>query len=222
VNTQMQNVKHHLTDPLLMAYSAGSLPEAFNLIVAAHVSMCDECRARLASFDSVGGALLNENEAAIIGDDSFAETMRLINSGAVADQIKPAQPRDAKSVLPAPVRDYVGGDLDRVKWRPIGMGVKQAILPTSKDASIRLLFIPAGTAVPDHGHRGMELTLVLQGAFVDETDRFGPGDIEIAGQELNHTPIADIGEDCICLAATDAPLRFNKLIPRIAQPFLRI
>ncbi|MEL7176849.1 MAG: transcriptional regulator, partial [Pseudomonadota bacterium] len=26
----------------------------------------------------------------------------------------------------------------------------------------------------------------------------------------------------ICLTATDAPLKFNSLIPRIAQPFLRI
>ena len=216
----MHNVKHHLTDSLLMAYSAGTLPEAFNLIVAAHVSMCDECRARLASFDSVGGALLNEAEAAPLSENSFAETMRLIASGAMPlpAAAKPAKP----SILPAPVRDYVGGDLDAVKWQPIGMGVKQSILPTSRDASIRLLYIPAGTAVPDHGHRGLELTLVLQGAFVDETDRFGPGDIEIADEDLNHTPIADIGEDCICLAATDAPLRFNKLIPRIAQPFFRI
>lgn len=217
----MNNVKHHLTDSLLMAYSAGTLPEAFNLIVAAHISMCDECRARAASFDSVGGALLDEAEAVALDDNSFAETMRLITSGAMAPLPTPSRPT-GKSVLPAPVRDYVGGDLDSVKWQSIGMGVKQSILPTSKDASIRLLYIPAGTAVPDHGHRGMELTLVLQGAFVDETDRFGPGDIEIADEELNHTPIADIGEDCICLAATDAPLRFNKLIPRIAQPFFRI
>jgi putative transcriptional regulator len=28
------------------------------------------------------------------------------------------------------------------------------------------------------------------------------------------------GEDCICLAATDAPLRFRGLIPRLAQPLL--
>jgi putative transcriptional regulator len=222
VNTQMHKVKHHLTDSLLMAYSAGNLPEAFNLIVAAHVTLCDECRARLASFDSVGGALLEESGTASIQENSLAETMRLINSGAVSGQIRQPREKAAKSILPAPVRDYIGGDLDKVKWRPIGMGVKQAILPTSKDASIRLLYIPAGTAVPDHGHRGMELTLVLQGAFVDETDRFGPGDIEIADEDLNHTPIADIGEDCICLAATDAPLRFNKLIPRMAQPFLRI
>ncbi|MFU8864434.1 MAG: ChrR family anti-sigma-E factor [Rhodobacterales bacterium] len=218
----MSNVKHHLTDSLLMAYSAGTLPEAFNLIVAAHVSMCDECRARLASFDSVGGALMDDAQTVPIAESSFAETMRLINSGAVADMIKPATAKRGKSVLPAPLQEYVGGDLDKVKWRSIGMGVKQAILPTSKQALARLLYIPAGTAVPDHGHRGMELTLVLQGAFVDETDRFGPGDIEIADESLNHTPIADIGEDCICLAATDAPLRFNKLIPRIAQPFFRI
>lgn len=220
--TEMSNVKHHLTDSLLMAYSAGTLPEAFNLIVAAHVSMCDECRARLASFDSVGGALMDDAQAVPVAESSFAETMRLINSGAVANMIKPASAKRGKSVLPAPLQEYVGGDLDKVKWRSIGMGVRQAILPTSKQASARLLYIPAGTAVPDHGHRGMELTLVLQGAFVDETDRFGPGDIEIADESLNHTPIADIGEDCICLAATDAPLRFNKLIPRIAQPFFRI
>lgn len=218
----MGNVKHHLTDSLLMAYSAGTLPEAFNLIVAAHASMCDECRARLASFDSVGGALMEDTQTVPMAESSFAETMRLINSGAVSDMIKPATTERGKSVLPAPLQEYVGGDLDKVKWRSIGMGVRQAILPTSRQASARLLYIPAGTAVPDHGHRGMELTLVLQGAFVDETDRFGPGDIEIADESLNHTPIADIGADCICLAATDARLRFNKLIPRIAQPFFRI
>jgi len=102
------------------------------------------------------------------------------------------------------------------------MGVRQAILPTSKAATARLLHIPAGAAVPDHGHRGTELTLVLQGAFVDQVSRFGPGAIEIVNEDLNHTPVADIGADCICLAATDAPLRFRALMPRLAQPFLRI
>jgi len=76
--------------------------------------------------------------------------------------------------------------------------------------------------VPDHGHRGTELTLVLQGAFRDEVDRFARGDIEIATEELEHTPVAEAGEPCICLAATDAPLRFNSLVPRMLQPLLRI
>jgi putative transcriptional regulator len=68
----------------------------------------------------------------------------------------------------------------------------------------------------------MELTLVLQGAFRDSSDRFGPGDVEIADEAMQHTPVAEEGEVCICLAVTDAPLRFNALIPRLAQPFLRI
>ena len=129
---------------------------------------------------------------------------------------------EKRGVLPAPLCDYVGGDLADVRWRSIGMGVKQAILPTATDATARLLYIPAGAAVPDHGHRGTELTLVLQGAFLDETARFGRGDIEVADQAVEHMPVADIGEDCICLAATDAPLRFRGVIPRLAQPFLRI
>jgi putative transcriptional regulator len=64
--------------------------------------------------------------------------------------------------------------------------------------------------------------LVLQGAFRDESDRFGPGDVEVACEDMQHTPIAEDGPPCICLAATDAPLRFSGLLPRLAQPFFRI
>ncbi|SLN63168.1 Anti-sigma-E factor ChrR [Roseovarius gaetbuli] len=211
-------IKHHLSDALLMAYSAGSLPEAFSLTVATHISMCDDCRARLGAFDAMGGAMVERCDSVAMKDGSLEATMQRIRA---AGPLAAPAPR-RKSSLPQPLQDYIGGDLDAVKWRSVGMGVKQAILPTSRAATARLLYIPAGAAVPDHGHRGTELTLVLQGAFVDEVDHFGPGDIEIANEDLNHTPVADIGADCICLAATDAPLRFRGLIPRLAQPFLRI
>jgi putative transcriptional regulator len=102
------------------------------------------------------------------------------------------------------------------------MGVKQAILPTSKGATARLLFIPAGAAMPDHGHQGTELTLVLKGAFQDADGYFARGDVEIADSGVQHIPVADIHEDCICLAVTDAPLRFTGFLPRIFQRFARI
>ncbi|QEW22559.1 Transcriptional activator ChrR [Marinibacterium anthonyi] len=212
-------IKHHLTDQILMAYSAGSLPEAFSLMVASHISLCDDCRARLGSFDAVGGALLEdqEDQEVQLSADSFAATLALIAEGPAVS----APPR-APGVLPGPLQDYVGGDLDKIRWRPVGMGVKQAILKTSAQASARLLYIPAGVAMPDHGHRGTEMTMVLQGAFSDEDGWFGRGDVEIADEALEHTPVADISQDCICLAVTDAPLRFTSLIPRLVQPFLRI
>jgi putative transcriptional regulator len=212
-------IRHHLSDQLLMAYSAGQLPEAFNLVVATHVSMCDECRARLASFDAVGGALIEEIEEIAMGEAALEAALARIEGLPQATRSEPLKPA---GIFPAPLADYVGGDLDAVRWRRIGGGVKQAILPTGRDATARLLYIPAGVAVPDHGHKGMELTLVLQGAFADENDRFGRGDIEIADEEVEHTPVALAGEDCICLAVTDAPLRFRGLVPRLAQPLFRI
>jgi putative transcriptional regulator len=219
--TEVTNaIRHHLTDEILMAYSAGTLPEAFNLVVATHVSLCDECRARLGSFDAVGGAVMSDCAPARLAEDSFEATMRLIAAMPASDDRPRRAP--ARSVFPAPLQDYVGGDLGAVTWRNVGGGVRQSILRTAGYATVRLLHIPPGVAVPDHGHRGMEMTLVLKGAFRDEFARFGRGDVEIANEDLEHTPVAEDGEECICLAATDAPLRFNALLPRIAQPFIGI
>ncbi len=218
MNMQMTDIKHHLTDALLMGYAAGTLPEAFNLVVATHISMCDDCRAALAEFDAVGGEVMMGADSAEMAEDSLTATLNKIANAPAATKVR----AQSSGLFPTPLQDYVQGDVDAVKWRKIGGGVSQAILPTSKGATVRLLHIPAGTAVPDHGHRGTELTLVLQGAFVDETDRFGAGDVEVANEDLNHTPVAEAGMDCICLAATDAPLKFNGFLPRMVQRFVGI
>lgn len=209
-------VRHHLSEELLTAYAAGALPEAFALVVATHLSMCDECRAMAESLDGIGGTLIEGLDGAAMDAGALEAVMARLDDA-------PAAPiRVDRGVLPAPVRAYIGGDLDAVKWKPVGMGVKQAVLKTSDSASARLLYIPAGAAMPEHSHRGMELTLVLQGAFEDDSDRFGPGDVEIADDEVDHTPVADVGADCICLAATEGRLRFKSWLPRLAQPFIGI
>ena len=171
------DIKHHLTDEILMGYSAGSLPEAFNLMVATHLSLCDICRAQLAACDTVGGELLEQTETDVLTmpDDGFETALAMIARGPFESITLPAP---VAGVLPTPLQDYVGGDLSAIKWRPIGMGAKQAILSTSKQASARLLFIPAGAAMPDHGHGGTEMTMVLQGAFKDDDDYFARGDVE--------------------------------------------
>lgn len=216
----MNQINHHLTDSLLMAYSAGSLPEAFSLVVATHISMCDECRARAGAYDAVGGQMLDDESSEAMSGSALEATLRLI--GGAAPEPKAPTTRRAPSTFPLPLQDYVGGDVEAVRWKRLGGGVRQMILPTSNEASVRLLYIPGGAAVPDHGHRGTELTLVLQGAFRDQTDRFGVGDVEVATEDLQHKPVAEPGVACICLAATDAPLRFNSLVPRMLQPLFRI
>lgn len=210
-------VNHVLNDQLAMGYAAGVLPEAFDLVVASHISLSDEGRALVGSYEAVGACVMESCDSVKMDANAFAATLDRIKS----DKSVVEKPK-AASVLPEAIQNYVGGDVDKVKWRPLGGGVKQAILPTKGKAQARLLYIPAGQSVPDHGHRGTELTLVLQGSFADEVDTFARGDLEIANEDLDHQPVASMEADCICIAATDAPLRFHGLLPRLLQPFFRI
>ncbi|WP_240453699.1 ChrR family anti-sigma-E factor [Chachezhania antarctica] len=215
------DIKHHVPDDLLMAYSAGALPEAYSLAIATHLSLCDTCRAAAESYDAVGGAVLEDapEGAATMSMDSLAQTLARLKASEPREAVRPARPR---SIFPGPLADYVGTSLDDIRWRPIGMGAKQMVIRTSPTASARLLYIPSGVGVPDHTHGGKELTVILDGAYSDETGRYGPGDIAYGDDELHHAPIAEDGGPCICLAVTDAPLRFKTIIPRLLQPFLGI
>ena len=211
----MTSINHHIPDELLIAYANGTLGQAYSLVVAAHVSMCDDCRARLGAHQAVGGALLDSAGSEAVSDRARAAVFDQLDTPVVdAPQIR------ASGIFPEPVMQALGGLPPR--WKPLGLGVRQMILNHDEEGSARLLYIPGGQAVPDHGHNGLELTLVLQGAFSDETGRFGVGDLEVADGDLEHEPIAEEGEACICLAATDAALRFRSFVPRLLQPIFRI
>lgn len=220
----MTEPRHHPDDALLQAHAAGRLPEAFDLVIATHLSLCDSCRATVIYHEFIGGALL-ESQTAPIAPDLLDRTLTRAELQQAPDPRDPAPASSSGAAdrdVPQPLRDYIGADLEQLRWRPVGLGVSQAVVAGKPPAVARLLRIPPGTSLPDHGHAGRELTLVLRGAFRDSNDRFGPGDLEMADTSVTHTPVADDAMPCICLAATDAPLRFNSLLPRLAQRFIGI
>ncbi|MCE8536908.1 ChrR family anti-sigma-E factor [Ruegeria pomeroyi] len=211
----MPAITHHIPDAMIVAYAAGNLSHAFSMVVASHLSFCRECQAALGAHQSAGGALLEQSERASISGDLKANVLALLD-----EPVTPEPVYDATGIYPGPVMQALKGGAPR--WKTLGMGVRQSILFEGDGGSARLLYIPAGQAVPDHSHNGLELTLVLQGSFSDEAGRFAVGDVEIGDEDLEHTPVADAGDPCICLAATDAPLRFNAFMPRLLQPLFRI
>ncbi|MGH1414543.1 MAG: ChrR family anti-sigma-E factor [Pelagimonas sp.] len=211
----MPAITHHIPDAMIAAYASGNLPHPFALVVASHLSLCKDCRAALGAHQAVGGALLENTDGVDVSAGLKASIMDLLDAPAAPQPVF-----EPKGIYPGAIMEELKGK--PLRWKTLGMGVKQSILSESDAGSARLLYIPAGQAVPDHTHNGLELTLVLQGSFSDETGRFGVGDVEIGDQDLEHTPVADAGDACICLAATDAPLRFNALVPRLLQPFFRI
>lgn len=211
----MTEVKHHIPDDILAAYAAGTLPHAFAVVVASHISLCPDCRATLEAHQALGGVLLEDNPAVALSDGLRQHLLDRLD-----DPFVPEPVFERSGVFPGPVVEALKGR--EIRWKRLGMGVRQDILSEDSEGSVRLLYIPPGQAVPDHGHNGLELTLVLQGSFSDETGRFAVGDVEIADETLEHTPIADAGDPCICLAATDASLRFRSFVPRLLQPLFRI
>ncbi|SMX44752.1 ChrR family anti-sigma-E factor [Actibacterium lipolyticum] len=211
----MSDIKHHIPENLIAAYASGALGHHFALVVATHVSMCTQCRAALAAHETIGGLVLEDLDAQPVSMGVKSNLMAQLDAPI---EVEPAPKR--MGAYPGPVMGALGGDVP--KWRSLGFGSKQSILHNDATGSVRLLFIPPGQAMPDHGHNGLELTLVLQGSFHDEDGAFGVGDVEVADEDVEHTPIAGNGPPCICLAATDAPLRFSGLVPRILQPLFRI
>lgn len=208
-------ITHHVPEEMLAAYAAGSLPHAFSVLVASHVSLCPDCRAGLEAHQALGGAVIESTQVAALSAGLKDSVLAQLDAPFAAE---PTYER--VGIYPGPVMQALKGRPQR--WKSLGMGVRQQILSSGDEGSVRLLYIPPGQAVPDHGHNGLELTLVLQGSFHDETGNYGPGDLEVADEELDHTPIADPGAPCICLAATDAPLRFRAFFPRLLQPLFRI
>lgn len=219
------NIKHHLSDDLLSSYAAGTLAEGWSIAVATHLALCPACRSRLKHFEHIGGQLLETVAPQEIKEGSWdAIKSKLAKPSPRASQpIASSAPIAAPAILPEPLRSYVGGDLPDLKWRSLGRGAYQVpIAINDGETNVRLLRIPAGKPVPEHGHGGRELTLVLSGSFHDGTGLFARGDIEEADAELVHQPIASPGGDCICLAVTDAPLKFQSWLMRMVQPLIGI
>jgi putative transcriptional regulator len=214
------SIVHHVNDDLLVSYAAGALSEGWGIAVATHLALCPACRQRSSAAEALGGSMLESLDGEALDAKSWdAVRARLTDAPTQARPRLSATP----ATLPLPLRDYVGSDLDGVRWQMLGKGASQLRIRTAdRSTQVRLLRIPAGKPVPEHTHGGRELTLVLSGAFHDGATVFARGDIEDADASLTHTPTATPEADCICLAVTDAPLRFSSWIVRLVQPILGI
>lgn len=214
------NIRHHLDEASLLSYAAGSMSQGMALVTACHLAMCPDCRERARASEAIGGALMENLQPATVADDALAQVLAAIDNQDVPVDITPvvrAKPT-VSSEVPAPLADYIGDSFDDVEWKRIVPGVYYFDLPCQSGGVSRLLRIAPGKAMLPHTHDGNELTLVLKGSFSDEVGRFAAGDIADLDDQVEHQPLVDSREDCICLVATDAPLKFTTLLGRLMQP----
>ena len=223
-----------LPEALLMDYAAGTASPAVSLLMATHVAMNEEGRSCFDLMQAVGGAFLDE-----IADDPL-EHISADNLLARLDEDDPAQTPEAPAqpllqaprpgtpptfhddILPAPLRHaqaVIGGDQ---RWQRLGYGVAATKLAVSNGKErAHLLWAKGGTGIATHRHVGHEIVLVLQGAFLDDGVRYGPGDVAVCEDGSVHTPRIDVGDDCVCLAITEAPVHFTGLPGILLNRFCR-
>ena len=221
-------IRHHPDEIYLAAYANGQLAEAESLVIASHVALCPLCRHAVADFEAVGGALLDDVAPMALSDQSLQHVLdQLDNFSAPVKKVhKPVQSVAglvSDNILPSPLRYYIEKLDASTQWQPVMNGLDQINLSVGqhKKSKTKLLRIRSGIAMPQHTHKGEELTLVLDGAFRDERGYFGRGDLAMTDHDVDHRPIADDKGDCICLVVTTDNLSLTGPLARFLNPFLR-
>src|ERR1700733_6098919 len=212
---------HHPSEATLLTYAAGGLGEGLSLVVACHLAFCVDCRSWVAEGEAIGASLLGGLAPAELDRSARERMLALIDKASPPAQAAP-QRRAADPVVPAPLSAYLGGGLDSINWRALAPGLRQfEIVPHDLmgGANLRMLRIGPGKKLPRHSHTGTELTLVLSGAYSDELGRFGRGDVAETDDDIVHQPVAARDEDCVCLVATEGPLKFESFLARAFQRF---
>ena len=223
-------IRHHLNDDTLAAYANGTLASTLSVVVATHLSICPDCRKHLEFIYTMGAAELDELEPISLSESDldFCDEIMLSEQedSSKFNTTAQVQNQSLLAAMPRPLSDIIPSDLSKIPWKKLVPGIShyplQGYANENGKGALRLLKISPGMVMAEHTHTGQELTLILRGSYIDEIGRFAEGDIADLDDSLHHQPVADTDQDCICLIATDAPLRFKGFFSRLLQPLIGI
>lgn len=201
------SLTHHPSDELLLDLAAGRLEHGPALVLRAHLHACPVCSAETGRLEAVGGALLDALPAASLEAGALAHALARIETPAPAEKIKV----DLPEIL-------AGEGLGPRRWLAPGLWIRRVESDRGSGFNTYLLHSGPRRQLPRHGHVGVEYVCVLRGAFADETGRYGPGDFACGDEALEHSPLAESGEPCLCLISTEGRLQMRGLIARALQP----
>lgn len=198
------SLRHHPSTEILTAYASGTLEPGFGLVAAAHVEVCAECRARISAFEATSGAALKSLPEAKVGADALTKVMSRLET-----QDSTSQTHDTRPLL-----DRLS--LKPKKWIAPGVWVAAVNTPHARDNRVYLLSVAPGMPAARHGHSGAEFCTVLNGAFRDQVGLFEAGDFAAAYDDLEHLPVVEGDEACLCLFATEGRLKAQGVLGRLA------
>tara|TARA_R110002073_G_scaffold32633_10_gene98624 strand:+ start:177 stop:689 length:513 start_codon:yes stop_codon:yes gene_type:complete len=148
---------------LITEFAAGSLPLAQSACVSLHITHCRHCQQTAGQLADLGANLFEAQEPEPVDDTLLHAVLARL------DEEKPLEYANKKSTekgTPAILQRLMRGDFSDLSWKNIGATLRISYLKTGDpDHEVALYHIRAGGRIPQHTHRGTEMTLVLEGGF---------------------------------------------------------
>ncbi len=205
----------------------GAHDPAVVLLIETQAALRDDVRIVRDAVGLLGGDALETEAPAMLNDNAMSSVFARI------DALETGAPRSRMAAraagaaiqelldLPDPVREYALMAAGGRGWQMAGPGLKIMDLDVGSDATVQLLRIEPGHGAPSHDHSGIEHTLVLTGAFRDESGVYAAGDLSTRNRGEVHRPIAEPGPICFALAVTEGPIQLRGPLGLLQRLFTR-
>ncbi|HEY5070724.1 MAG TPA: ChrR family anti-sigma-E factor [Caulobacteraceae bacterium] len=210
---------HHPSVERLLEHAAGALDLGRRMVIESHLHACAACRRETRLAEAIGGALLQATPPEELHIHALARALARIETPSPPP--RRANPIDAPTDWIEVPRDVLEAVARRRRWAAPGVWVAPVRRERSGARSY-LLRVAGGMTMPRHTHKGIEMTCVLKGSFVDRGVVYGQGDFAETDEAVEHRPaIAGDGE-CVCLVSADNSLVAKDWVGRLFQPLVGI
>ncbi len=206
---------------ILAEYALGGLSAPARVLVESHLELSPKSEAWLSDLDAVSAVVSKGDAKSSPHVLDAIEPVRFKDADASFAAIMARIEQGTATSTPKALEQFLGMAISDVPWKKVMPGLAEYRMPDVDGSEVSLLRIDGGKAMPVHTHHGSEVTLVLQGGFADGNGHYGVGDIAYADDDVNHKPVADAGEVCICFAVVDAPVELTGPIGRLMNQFIR-
>lgn len=212
-------IKHHPKFELIQSFVNGELPASLSAGIAIHAEMCPKCQHQIAQ--------LTDQVAEVNFEDDYQDNLsvddlnmdQMIAAITESDDIFLPPENDEKSVvfnnktyvLPKALNNMAVG-----KAANIGKLSRSRIQLNENEIHTSLLQMQPGGGVPEHTHKGFELTLLLEGSFQDDNGEYVKGDFIMLDASHQHHPVSI--EGCLCYTVANDALHFTQGINKLLNP----
>ncbi len=221
-------INHHPKFELIKAFVNGDLPASLSAGVAIHADMCPVCQQTIAQFtEQVAETSFEEEylDRFIVDDNEALDAVAAIDFDHMIDEI--VQSSDISIALPKVEKTISFDDkiytiptalnsMELGKHAHIGKLTRARIQLNENEIHTSLLHIQPGGGVPEHTHKGFELTVLLAGSFHDESGEYVKGDFIMLDSSHQHHPISTNG--CLCYTVANDALHFTQGINKLLNP----